>query len=119
MHLDSHVTAACLPAQEGGVQSFAASGLLGFLSRSRGPLASADDKRQLAGMNSLATALRDLSTAQVCCRLRTQASALSMLGWLRIQASALSMLGWKLRPQGGAWLAENRNQRFPFRQVCS
>ena len=52
--------------QQEGAQSWGSTGLLGFLSRNREPLATKDDRVQLAGMNSLANALRELSSSQVC-----------------------------------------------------
>ena len=55
---------ACTVPQE-GAQSWGSTGLLGFLSRNREPLATKDDRAQLAGMNSLANAVRDLSSSQV------------------------------------------------------
>ena len=59
--------------QQGGVQGLGSNGLLGLLSGSREPLTTQDDRAQLAGMNSLANALRELSNAQVL---------LQVFGWL-------------------------------------
>ena len=60
--------------QQGRVESFGRSGLLGFLSSTREPLATAEDRVQLAGMNRLVSTIRELSTAQVRLRCSRQAS---------------------------------------------